>query len=281
MDTKLEHILQKVLLLCAQNAEFASALKEKLGVEPSQPLSPASTAISDERVDKIEQYLGLDYRLDSAESNINYDFVDIPAVKEVLVADNREMMRYRYGTRNHTIDFYEFCHYVQLQAEMLLNYFYDKKFNDLPSIIDFVTTHNPHSKIGSVSSLENISFSNKLWAWRNACDPSLDMSLWENIRKIRNDLSHRCPIQEQKQDLLRFKKQLQDSGLPLKEDGTVNFYALKEDFDRKNTFITKYKNLPEYKNYCFAIWLQKHNFQSVQIELFKLVNGIREYKHYQ
>lgn len=281
MDTKLENILQKVLLLCEQNTEFANALKTKLSIGQSQLTSPMPTPISDERVGKIERYLGLDYRLDSMEPNINYDFVDIPAVKEVLVADNREMMRYRYGTRNHTIDFYEFCHYVQLQAEMLLNYFYDKYFKDLSNIKDFINTHNPRFNIESVSSLENISFSNKLWAWRNACDPSLDMSLWENIRKIRNDLSHRCPIQEQKQDLLRFKKQLQDSGLPLKEDGTVNSSALKEDIVLKNTFITKYKNFPEYKNYCFAIWLQKHNFQSVQIELFKLVNGIREYKHYQ
>ena len=129
MDTTLENILQKVLLLCEQNAEFADALKERLGIARQQSTPPLPTTISDERVGKIEQYLGLDYRLDTIATTdtiyqqLDYSFIQSTAVKDMLVSDFREMMRYRYGTRSHKADFTEFCKYAHYQLEELVNYF--------------------------------------------------------------------------------------------------------------------------------------------------------------
>ena len=127
MDEKLEQVLHKVELLCEQNPEFANALKKKLKLESIQ--SCTSTIMPDNRIDKIEQYLGLDFKLDTISPSgtlyeeVTYSFITDSAVRDVLVSDFREMMRYRYGTRSHKADFMEFCKYAHFQLEGLVNYF--------------------------------------------------------------------------------------------------------------------------------------------------------------
>lgn len=127
MDEKLEQVLHKVELLCEQNPEFANALKKKLKLESIQ--SCTSTITPDNRIDKIEQYLGLDFKLDTISPSgtlyeeVTYSFITDSAVRDVLVSDFREMMRYRYGTRSHRVDFMEFCKYAHFQLEGLVNYF--------------------------------------------------------------------------------------------------------------------------------------------------------------
>lgn len=126
MDEKLEQVLHKVELLCEQNPEFATALRGKLKMEATIA-APVSAGVSDERVDKIEQYLGLDYKLDTITpdgtkyKNIDYSFITDDALREQLESDFREMMRFRYGTRSHKIDFKEFCKYAHFQLEALVN----------------------------------------------------------------------------------------------------------------------------------------------------------------
>ena len=44
-------------------------------------------------------------------------------MRDKLYCDFREMMRYRYGTRSHKIDFEEYCRYAHFQLEALTNYF--------------------------------------------------------------------------------------------------------------------------------------------------------------
>lgn len=128
MDEKLEQVLHKVELLCEQNPEFAIALRDKLKVGATT-IAPASAGIPDERISKIEEYLALDRKLDDispAETKykeVTYSFIKDVAVRDMLVSDFREMMRYRYGTRSHKADFMEFCKYAHFQLEGLVNYF--------------------------------------------------------------------------------------------------------------------------------------------------------------
>ena len=128
MEEKLTQVLHKVELLCEKYPEFATALREKLKVE-SPIVTPVSAVVSDDRISKIEEYLALDWKLDDISpagtkyEDVTYSFIKDVAVRDMLVSDFREMMRYRYGTRSHKADFMEFCKYAHFQLEGLVNYF--------------------------------------------------------------------------------------------------------------------------------------------------------------
>ncbi len=100
MDAKLTAVIDKVMQLARQNAEFDAELRKKLGSTASVQF------VSDNRIKNIERYLGLDYYLDDKEPIIDYSFVTLPDVRAQLISDNREMLRFRYGTRYHKIDFF-------------------------------------------------------------------------------------------------------------------------------------------------------------------------------
>ena len=105
MDEKLISTLDKILRLCNQNAEFDKELRKRLGLASSAN----ALSLDDERIRKIEKYLGLDYSVDSLKSTIDYSFIQMDDVRNQLISDYREMMRFRYGTRDHQIHFDEFC----------------------------------------------------------------------------------------------------------------------------------------------------------------------------
>ena len=92
---------------------------------------------------RIEKYLSLDYDIDFREFP-DYSFVTDGSVRERLEADFREMMRYRFGTRSHRIDFPEFCRFATLQFELLTNYYYEMKYHsDVMKVLDAIVTANP------------------------------------------------------------------------------------------------------------------------------------------
>lgn len=119
----------------------------------------------DKRVEHIEKYLGLDYYVDGQPSLIDYSFIEATEIQAQLISDNREMMRYRYGTRFHIINFDEYCRYAHLQVEMLLNYYYDKTSSTLDEIKAHIVKYNPTADIANAKSLGAISYNSKLWAF--------------------------------------------------------------------------------------------------------------------
>lgn len=96
--------LNKVLLFIKRlveepgNEEFVNGLRNLLAV-------PVHNSADNKKLSDIEKYLGLDYKLDSAIPDIDYSFIRNDYVKNQLVSDYREMLRYRYGVRAHKIDF--------------------------------------------------------------------------------------------------------------------------------------------------------------------------------
>lgn len=272
MDKKLEEVLRKVELLCDQNIDFANALRNKLGVSQNIVLA------SNHDTERIEKYLGLDYALDSADSVIDYSFVQDDTVRNQLIADNREMMRFRYGTRYHAIDFCEFCHYCQLQAEMLLNYYYSTKFNSLDQIKNDIQITNEKANVTGYTSLLSIPFIVKIWScYYKLKLVRMNMNVWMNIKEIRNNLSHRAPEKDVQQDLLQVQQYLESMGFPLK-NGMIDLFELKKDnyTEQQKVYESKLKNLSIYKRYCLTLWQQRKDFDEVAECLSILVNSIKD-----
>lgn len=230
MDEKLTQVLHKVELLCEQNPEFRQELCRRMGMgtSPSAVHTTQNSTTTDENIAKIERYLGLDFKLDSIlpvdtiYDSIDYSFIQITAVRDKLNSDFREMMRYRFGTRLHKVDFYEYCKYAHYQLEALANEFLTswslredteedvvdieiaKKFildnwptwlKNIPNFSEKTRTIQSieyYSKIVAIINYFNI---DKITVSR---EPHILYSLSDvinNIRNTRNDISHRSTQQ--------------------------------------------------------------------------------------
>ena len=265
MDEKLKTTIKLIVQLSKENPEFYTVLCKALGIG-----STPNTISSDKRIEHIEKYLGLDYYVDSQQSIIDYSFIMEPEVRAQLISDNREMMRFRYGTRYHSICFDEFCRYAHLQAEMLLNYFFDQVNSNIKAIIDHIKKYNPTALFkDKVKSLGDISYNSKLWAFK--AEFSMDYetySILDNIRRIRNESSHRSLDKEEK-SIHDYKKLLVNMGMPLKSNGDVDFYKLEEGSQKMNVYNSMVKNVDWYKDYKYLIWLHEESFE-------KVINAIEE-----
>ena len=230
MDEKLKSTIDKIVQLSKQNPEFEAELRKRLEITSS-----AKSVYDEERIVRIEKYLGLDFYVDTKTSNVDYSFIKLPDVKAQLISDNREMMRFRYGTRYHEIDFAEFCRYAHFQIEMLLNYYYDiANKSDLNSIKEQIKYYNPKAiGVENAKSLGAISYSTKLWAFNNEHKINRNLrEICENLRKVRNELSHRS-VSEDKICIDSYQKHLKEQGFPLNKKGEVSFNWKDKEADKK------------------------------------------------
>lgn len=159
------------------------------------------------KIDKIEQYLGLDYKLDSVSDIFDYDFVkdDNPELFDQLTSDYREMMRYRYGTRGHITDFGEFCRYANLQLEALTNWSLAMKYPDISQLLSFMDNNNNKfyeeriEKKYEYYSVYDIPYASKLYSiCKFANIPYMQSATLNNIRGVRNLNSHRSNSKNEK-----------------------------------------------------------------------------------
>lgn len=176
-------------------------------------------ATSDNRIDNIERYLGLDYKLDTVKpagtiyNSLDYSFIREEGLRDKLYCDFREMMRYRYGTRSHKIDFEEYCRYAHFQLEALTNYFMKEWSLNSKNEIDIEiakqnirenwTEKYEFNLYGTISTIDDIPYQTKVrpilqflniknniishpqYIYYNVGD------VIDNIRKARNACSHR------------------------------------------------------------------------------------------
>ena len=130
------------------NKDFADGIRALVlsDVEFLERIRKEAAQADPEAIGRIEAYLSLDFRIDS-KTPPDYAFITDEAARERLLADYREMLRYEYGTRNHRIDFPEFCRYAVLQMEMLTNFYYDRKYHsDIGIITQVFVTNFPNFK---------------------------------------------------------------------------------------------------------------------------------------
>ena len=227
----------------------------------------------DRRISHIEKYLGLDYYVDSMESIIDYTFISEDEVRDKLISDNREMMRFRFGTRSHKVDFEEFCRYAQLQAEMLLNYFYNKKESSIQDIISHIKQHNEKAKISDdTTSISSISFSVKLWAYNNEFKINIQ-NTFDHVREVRNSQSHRTP-QKEAFSIEAYQKKLTDLGIVLKSDGALDYYQTKQNTVAFNIYESKVKKTKDYSTYKYLLWLNDKPYDDVIDKLKSLADSV-------
>lgn len=173
------------------NEEFITALRMVLRentatIDSTLVVGPQKVVVpegeTNAKIDAIEKYLGLDYQLDNIPVPIDYSFVKDTDIRNQLESDYREMLRYRHGTRGHKVDFFEFCRYVQLQTELLLNY-YDVKFCGDEEMYDAILNSKTPREAKKYSTL--LYDFNKQYKLKN-----YDI-LNNGVRAVRNIQSHR------------------------------------------------------------------------------------------
>ena len=265
MDEKIKSTIQKIKRLAEQNQEFR---KEMLRLFNKETII-AKENVDGKRISHIEKYLGLDYYLDFHGSIIDYSFIKDVNVRVRLESDNREMLRFRYGTRSHEIDFSEFCRYAQLQTEMMLNYFYGVKDSTISAIIDHIYKFNEKATISDkVQKIEDISYSAKLWAFNNEFQLKVKDVL-DHVREVRNYQSHRTP-KAQSFNIEDYQKKLRKRGIRLKKDGTTDWYYLQENAPETYKLYLEIKKSNEFKLYDYLIWYNKRPFDEIITALQKM-----------
>lgn len=243
------HIINK-----PENAWFVDELHKTIGI--------SATLIAG--LDKVEKYLGLDYRLDDAKTIIDYDFIENDHIRHCFQSDCREMLRYRYGTRGHKPDFSEFCRYVIMQAERLLNIYYSTK-GSFEEIKTYIKKYNEGAKFADeIKSIEAISFAVKLWAYTTEYNLSGIKKTLDRVREVRNSQSH-GDIALKDEDELFFEeyKNLISYNFPLLPNGWVNWNLLNENLVLKNIYTTQFKNKPNHNKYIFIAWKRSLPFVEV------------------
>lgn len=267
MDENLKSTIDKIVQLSKQNQEFDTELRKRLKITSS-----AKSVYDVERIANIEKYLGLDFYVDTKTSIVDYSFIKLPDVKAQLISDNREMMRFRYGTRYHKINFAEFCRYAHFQIEMLLNYYYNiANKSDLNSIKEQIKKYNQKKAddVEKANSLESISYSIKLWAFLTEFfNNTNDYYIYNYLRNVRNELSHRS-VTEDKISINSYQQSLKDQGFILNKKGNVslNWKNKEADKDLKELYNSKIKDSNKYKQYTYLIWYYGTPFNDI-------VNGL-------
>ena len=273
MDDKLEEVLSKIIRLSKQNEEFGARLRKAIGTE-----SPAAGGGQyDERIEKIEKYLGLDFDVDSKPSTIDYSFVSIDEARKQLVCDNREMMRFRYGTRYHAESFPEYCRYAQLQLEMLLNYYYDQKNGgDLARMKAHIKSFNKTVKVDEAKSLVAIPYDAKRWAFCAEFKVSFVTNLTLGyIKDMRNGLSHRS-VDDEEFDIYDYRQYLTGKlGLPLGMNGEIDYFKIKDDAGKMYAY-EKERKTSDYRLYCYILWRNGEPYDEVAAAVKAVATHVRD-----
>ena len=218
---------------------------------------------------KIERYLALDFKIDSEESPCDYSFLD-PFMQEIAESDFREMKRFQLGLRGHKIDFREFCRYVVLQVELILNFFYDEFYKkDISKILDNVIEYNkkgnkkyydPNREY--INSIEDIPFNYKLWAFKKQYLKEIE--LIDYAKKLRNEASHRS-AKPDKFEIEYTRENLIKKGIKFKNDGRPDY----NDYNILHPDV-----LSELKKYKYEFFLLQQDFIAVEKELKYLIDTV-------
>lgn len=265
---QLEKLLKFIKKLIDEpgNEDFVIKLQKMLSV------SLPKSNIDNIKVEEIEKYLGLDFRLDNACPTIDYTFIEDDFAKNQLVSDYREMLRYRFGVRSHKIDFSEFCRYAILQVEQLLNYFYQTYFSSVDEIVDYINKNVSWAKTNNIESVSALSFAMKLSAFSKGLDKKTRDTL-DYAREVRNEQSHRGKDATDK-DINKFRNKLTGLGLPLTREGEVYWNGIKDNKE----LIARYNNIPkaDYWKYRFQLWYKREPFDDVISAIVESSNHVKE-----
>ncbi|MBD5298343.1 MAG: hypothetical protein HDR89_03260 [Bacteroides sp.] len=263
---KLLNFLNAEIIHKPENHWFVEELRKSLPRDSVNEGSVDSPSIS-----KIEKYLALDYNLDDTKTALDYSSIKNDYLRECFEADCREMLRFRFGLRGHRIDFGEFCRFVQIQAERLLNVYYQSK-GSISQIRSYIKQYNPTAVgLEKCTTLENISYSVKLWAYskEHSLKPLYD--ILDKVRKVRNTHSHGSA---QSADEIFFQAHyamLLQSGYPLLSNCLVDWSTLDKDELKNDIYVNTIRDTIEHKHYIDLCWQRRQPFDEVIMALEVLI----------
>ncbi len=243
MDEKLEQVLHKVELLCEQNPEFASALKEKLNVTPSK-LEPQETPSKD----SFASAMRLQHKRCRDKARDFYeDILDVQLYQDLINA-YANMLWYKS-----IFEIGQYFVHVNYQVENMLNYYLDhsnfhKKVANAPLLYKhkleiyptYIVSIDVYSKAFDVINDNKPIESSKLSMWVKLLYWAIDTNRKELLEKkktyfnaiisVRNETNHanyasekKSLIYWQKQDSLQFGyvedliKKIRDSIISLEQ----------------------------------------------------------------
>lgn len=224
---------------------------------------------------KIENYLGLDYNIDNIMPLIDFSFVKNDYLRECFNADYREMLRNRFGSRGHKIDFSEYCRFTLIIAERALNLFYSKE-SDIEAVKYRLKTFNSKAKIENATNLKEIPFSVMLWSFCNEYKLKNIKQTLDSVRDVRNMRSHgHISTEDDETWFQNIYQQFKKCGFPLRYDGTVDWYTLKnENPDLWDYYQKEIQNTSTHKKYIQLAWRRKQPFDEINLRLKELVSFI-------
>lgn len=255
------------------NKEFAEGIREMVLSDKDfqERLKEIVPGADPESLKRIEKYLALDFEIDE-KIFPDYSVIQDEQARTQLTSDFREMLRYQYGTRSHKIDFAEFCRYAHLQAEMLVNYYFEKKFGgDIDQIVAAIQAYLPKYKpYEGLTEVSGIAFKTKLYYLRNIFKWSAnDINIYLHTADVRNKQSHRSLMADK--DLIReTEDKLKAAGAWNANLGAPVFKKNEEGVSVAVAVVGQ-DILNEYN---FQVWYDKQPFGSIISGLKRLLDKV-------
>lgn len=230
--------LIKEISAMPENFWFKEQVISVLGNKGFAPQSQVNAQSFEGKLDLIHTYLKIDL-----ERIINYSEFSEPT-REQLFRDNIEMLRFQKGFPSHKVDFTEFCRYAHLQAEEMINYFFNKISGGLISEVEafirnYSAKYNPEKK---PSQIHQIYYVNKLIAFRNAqsvlTKPAYDILFF--INEVRNEASHRNSLSISQED--KYLENYYKEGFNRKSINLVEATFKQKDIYNRGQFVIKKRN---------------------------------------
>ena len=248
------------------NKEFVAGIRAMV-MQDKEFKKEFLESFNPDAMSRIEKYLSLDYRIDSMEMP-DYSLIKDKETQDRLTSDFREMMRYRFGTRNHKIDFPEFCRYATLQIEMLVNYYFDKHFgsdiNQITSAViegnvsekDGTSYYTPNQHLAVVSDIPlkyKINSLQKQFGWQY-----FETVVYTRTIEVRNRQSHRSLLKNV--DLI---KEIESNPANKDADGKFDSSLAKKNVGTKKM-----------NEYWFQVWFDRQPFDEVITALAHLCSTV-------
>lgn len=263
---KLLNFLNSEIIHKPENRWFVDELRKSLPKETvSEPTVP------NQAIAKIEKYLALDYKLDESKTALDYSSIKDDYLRECFEADCREMLRFRFGLRGHCIDFGEFCRFAQIQAERLLNLYYQTK-GSMSQVRSYIRQYNPTAAgLEKCNTLESINYSVKLWAYskEHSLKPLYD--ILDKVRKVRNTHSHGSAQSADERFFQSHYAMLLQSGYPLLSNCLVDWSALSKDELKYDIYVNTIRDTVEHKHYIDLCWQRRQPFDEIIMALEVLI----------
>lgn len=263
---KLLNFLNTEIIHRPENRWFVDELRKSLPRDSSNENRTDSPTMA-----KIEKYLALDYKLDESKTVLDYSSIKNEYLRECFEADCREMLRFRFGLRGHRIDFGEFCRFAQIQAERLLNVYYQSK-GSLPQICSYIKRFNTKANgLENCKTLDSINYSVKLWAYNTEYSLKPLYDILDKVRKVRNTHSHGSAQSEDEKFFQSHYTMLLQAGYPLRSDCSVDWSSLNKDESKNEIYTNTIKDTPEHKRYIDLCWQRRQPFDEVIMALEVLI----------